>query len=137
MLKHHCFKKILVLILGGVSLSSVVSAQSYEEVYAESSDDVRAVMDLNKMEGKTILTDIFVTYELSISGLTLNGNRDRLPSILSSSLEAINISLNPTNDHVSFTCPVLNQLDKLKGAFGEHGMGLNNIFKKEYTIIKH
>ena len=89
------------------------------------------------MDGKPILTNIYVNYEVSVSGLNENGNRDRLPLLLSSNLEAINISLNPNNDHVSFTCPVLMDLDRLKASFNEHGLSLNNLFKKEYTIVKH
>lgn len=111
--------------------------QSYEEVYEQASDDVRSEMDFNKMNGKPILTNVYVNYEFSVSGLNENGNKGRISEILSSNIEAINISLNPTNDHISFTCPVINELDKLKVPFAQNGLGLNNIYKKEYTILKH
>ena len=137
MLHRYFFNKMLALILCGIGLPALVSAQSYEEVYSQSSDEVRSVMDLNKMDGKPILTNIYVNYEFSFNGLNENGNRDRLPSILSNTLEAFNISINPTNDHVVFTCLITNGIEKLKAPLIEHGMSFNNLFKKEYTIIKH
>jgi len=137
MLKKMCFKKFALLFFSALLMPALMYGQSYEEVYEQASEEVRSEMDFNKMNGKPILTNVYVNYEFSVSGLNENGNKERISEILSSNIEAINISLNPTNDHISFTCPVINELDKLKVPFAQNGLGLNNIYKKEYTILKH
>lgn len=128
--------KTLVVFFGVVLFTFSSRAQSYEEVYAESNSDVQFLMDQNKMLGKPILSDVYVSYEFSFSGLDNESKVERLRNILMSELDAANFVHNASNGHVSFTCLVQADLDKLKGPLSELGIGINNIYKKEYFTLK-
>jgi hypothetical protein len=126
----HSHPKILLILL------TLISFQSLGQNYEEMSSDVQFKMDQNKIEGKEILNEIFIDYEFSFGGINTATDKDNLLRVLSEKFNATGINFNSENGHVRFTSPAKNDLDLLKSSLIEVNIGLNNIFRKEYIILK-
>ncbi len=120
-----------------VSLATIISFQSLSQNYEEMSSEVQFRMNQNKIDGKEILSGIFIDYEFSFGGINTSADKDNLFRVLSEKFNSTDIYFNPDNGHVRFTSPAKNDLDLLKSSLVEVNIGLNNIFRKEYIVSKY
>lgn len=115
----------------------LISFQTLGQNYEEMNSDVQFQMDQNKIDGKEMLSGIFIVYEFTFGGIKTSTDKDNLLRVLSEKFNASDINYNIENGHVTFTAPAKNDLDLLKSALVEVNIGMNNIFRKEYVVLKN
>lgn len=122
-----------ILTIPFLLLTRMATAQNYQDM----TPAIQKKMAQNKNEGKDLLTDVYVHYELKFSGVKDFTTGKKLQEILAKESEAVNFFYDRDNNHVSFVCPAKYNLNHFSPVIKEAGYSIDYIYKEEYSLDKN
>jgi hypothetical protein len=131
MIKRNCNVKSFFIAFAVSCFPIFFYAQSYERVYAEAPDDVRSIMDQNKMNGKPILSGVYVQFIVALE-YQFADIREFSLSMFDSDADVSNCVYDPNTSQLKIDCSPLVEMDFIKSRLTQEGWMVREVISKRY-----